>query len=69
MNTFIGYVKMTIILLNGKCHHGYITETRICNIKQFFTAEKNDNFQMKIYDFFIIFALNIDFGYTLEPPH
>ena len=29
---------------------------------------KNDNFQMKNSDIFLIFALNIDFGYTLEPP-
>ena len=27
---------------------------------------KNDNFQMKIFDFFLIFAQNIDCGYTLE---
>ena len=29
---------------------------------------KNDNFQMKINDIFLIFAQNIDRGYTLEPP-
>ena len=29
---------------------------------------KNDNFQMKIFDSFLIFAQNIDCGYTLEPP-
>ena len=29
---------------------------------------KNDNFQMKKVDFFLIFAQNIDRGYTLEPP-
>ena len=29
---------------------------------------KNDNFQMKICDIFLIFAQNIDCGYTLEPP-
>ena len=29
---------------------------------------KNNNFQMKSYDIFLIFALNIDRGYTLEPP-
>ena len=29
---------------------------------------KNDNFQMKIFDIFLIFAQNIDCGYTLEPP-
>ena len=30
---------------------------------------KNDNFQMKNCDIFLIFAQNIDCGYTLEPPH
>ena len=29
---------------------------------------KNDNFQMKIFDIFLIFAQNIDCEYTLEPP-
>ena len=30
---------------------------------------ENDNFQMKFFDFFLIFAQNIDCGYTLELPH
>ena len=29
---------------------------------------KNDKFQMKFFDIFLIFAQNIDCGYTLEPP-
>ena len=29
---------------------------------------KLDNFQMKKCHIFLIFAQNIDFGYTLEPP-
>ena len=29
---------------------------------------KNDNFQMKKVDNFLIFTKNIDRGYTLEPP-
>ena len=29
---------------------------------------KNDNFQMKNCDIFLIFAQNIDCGYSLEPP-
>ena len=33
-----------------------------------FQGCKNDNFQMKIFDFFLIFAQHIDYGYTLEPP-
>ena len=30
---------------------------------------KNDNFQMKNCDMFLILAQNIDRWYTLEPPH
>ena len=29
---------------------------------------KNENFQMKIFDIFLIFAQNIDCRFTLEPP-
>ena len=29
---------------------------------------KNDNFQLKNFAYFHIFAQNIDCGYTLEPP-
>ena len=47
----------------------FITQTYPCNILQYFTAEKNDNFQVKNCDIFLIYAQNIDCGYTLEPPH
>ena len=33
-----------------------------------FQGRKNDNFQMKNCDVFLIFAQNIDCGYMLEPP-
>ena len=33
-----------------------------------FNGCKNDNFQMKNFDFFFSFASNIDRWYTLEPP-
>ena len=33
-----------------------------------FHSCKSDNFQMKIFDIFLIFAQNIDCGYTLESP-
>ena len=33
-----------------------------------FHGYKNDYFQMKNCNIFLIFALNIDCGYTLEPP-
>ena len=33
-----------------------------------FHARKNDNFHLKFFDYFLIFAQNIDCGYTLETP-
>ena len=33
-----------------------------------FKVVKNENFQWKYFDIFLIFAQNIDCGYTLEPP-
>ena len=36
---------------------------------EIFKAVKNENFQWKFLDIFLIFAQNIDCGYTLEPPH
>ena len=35
---------------------------------EIFLALKIENFQQKIFDIFLIFAQNIDCGYTLEPP-
>ena len=35
---------------------------------EIFEAVKNENFQWKFLDIFLIFAQNIDCGYTLEPP-
>ena len=37
-------------------------------INRDFLALKIENFQLKIFDVFLIFAQNIDCGYTLEPP-
>ena len=36
---------------------------------EIFHGCKNDNFQMIFFYIFLIFAQNIDCGYTLEPPH
>ena len=48
------------------------TEPHYANMPVQYTAifygRKNDNFQMKFFDIFLIFAQNIDCGYTLEPP-
>ena len=35
---------------------------------EIFLASKIENFQLKNFDIFLIFAQNIDCGYTLEPP-
>ena len=45
-----------------------ITKTCLCNKQRFFSLKKNENFQQKNFDIFLIFAQNIDCGYTLEPP-
>ena len=37
-------------------------------INRDFLALKIENFQLKMSDIFLIFAQNIDCGYTLEPP-
>ena len=50
---------------NVKIH---ITQTCPFNILQYFTVVKKGNFQIKNVIFFLIFAQNIDRGYTLEPP-
>ena len=36
--------------------------------RDFYSFKKNENFQQKKIDIFLIFAQNIDCGYTLEPP-
>ena len=46
-----------------------ITKTCPCIKQQIFHGCEKDNFQMKNSDVFLIFAQNIDCGYTLEPPH
>ena len=35
---------------------------------EIFSGEKIEKFLWKIFDFFLIFAQNIDCGYSLEPP-
>ena len=61
---------MLCFALQGKAYTKlqllFITQTCLCNILQFFTAvKKNDNFQIKICDVFLIFAQIIDCGYTI----
>ena len=35
---------------------------------EIFRALKTEKIQLKMFDIFLIFAQNIDCGYTLEPP-
>ena len=44
-----------------------ITQTRPCNIQQYFTAVKMLIFRFFL-NSFLIYAQNNDCGYTLEPP-
>ena len=37
-------------------------------INRDFSSLKIENFQLKKFDIFLVFAQNIDCGYTLEPP-
>ena len=46
----------------------FITKTCPCDIQKIFSAVKIENFNGKNFDIFIMFAQNIDCGYTLEPP-
>ena len=60
---------VTVSLIRLSVYYEYITKTCPCNIQRFFQVVKTDNFQKKKIDFFfLIFAQNIDCGYTLEPP-
>ena len=60
------------------CSYDVILSTRHDTVNQFtitcictsiFTAVKNDSFQMNKKDIFLIFAQNIDCGYSLEQPN
>ena len=45
-----------------------VTKTCPCNIQRIFFCCKNENSQCTNFDIFLIFAQNIDCGYTLGPP-
>ena len=52
--------------INGSSYHYENTPLQYTEI---FQGCKNYNFQIKTGHIFLIFDQNIDFGYTLEPPH
>ena len=60
-------------LSNDAAYPRHQEKWHYANTPMYYTASfhgcKNDNFQMKKYGSFLIFAKNIDCGYTLEPPH
>ena len=60
VSVFVALTRMISLLL--------ITKTRLFKYTGTFTT-KNENFQIKNSDIFHIPAQNIDWGYSLEPPH
>ena len=65
---FLGSTSALIVYFKTEIGK-YITKTCPCNRQRFFGTLKIENFQMKNFDISLIFAQNIDRGYTLEPPH
>ena len=43
-------------------------ENKPMQYTEIFKVVKNEDLQQKFFDIFLIFAQNIDCGYTLEPP-
>ena len=67
MNVYVHYEIMCfIIFCVYECVVHY--ENTLMQDTEIFKVVKNDNFQWKNFDIFLIFAKNIDCGYTLEPP-
>ena len=54
-------------LLSIECRNTHYANMSV-QYTAIFHGCKNDNFQMKFFDIFLIFAQNVDCGYTLEPP-
>ena len=70
MPTHSPYRQLRFIRFARVCSH--VTDLHYENTPMQYTAIfhgcKTDNFQMRKCDVFLIFAQNIDCGYTLEPP-
>ena len=60
-----GRIRHSVVGLTSYTYHYANMSVQYTAI---FHGCKNDNFQMKFFDIFLIFAQNIDCGYTLEPP-
>ena len=64
--------SLSIVKQQLKCEKIYISlhyENTPNQYSAIFHSLKNDNFQMKNCNIFLISAQNIDSGYALEPPH
>ena len=61
-------VVIKIIIMPRVVHSAYPLRKFAHAINRDFDVVKNENFQKKSFDIFLIFAQNIDCGYTLEPP-
>ena len=59
---------MIVLFYKTVLFYYIITKTCPCNIQRFFSGSKIENFIGKKIVIFLIFAQNIDCGYTLEPP-
>ena len=62
-------VRSNIPVIKGTCICPLsITKTCPCDTEIFFKVIIIKKFRLKMFNIFLIFALNIDCGYTLEPP-
>ena len=63
------YLKFSNGSFDFEYSHGYIHyENLPMQYTEILLALKIENFLLKNFDIFLIFAQNIDCGYTLEPP-
>ena len=65
--TFSGQILLKVCIVNKTLASYLKRSIPSCNI-QIFSALKIENFQLKKFGIFLIFAQNIDCGYTFEPP-
>ena len=60
----IYHIKVLVVHVHVNLHY----ENMPMQYIEIFKIVKNENFQRKNFDIVLIFAQNIDCGYTLEPP-
>ena len=64
LKMFNVYNLKNLCILHGQVHY----EKLPMQYTDIFKVVKNEKFQWKNFDIFLIFTQNIDCGYTLEPP-